>query len=182
MTSQVTAEAASASTPATSNDSGSTPLGAIIGPAVGVPVALIFVAIIAFLLLRRRKKRRAESPTHPMGYGAEPMYKPAIPVNSPYASGKSELEGSSPNLASLSPATATYQSPSDIGGTSSTTNSPSSGLRGVSGMSQLSTARNSYQPYRPGNQQNVSELPGNPIERANPNRLSELPDKSFGHT
>ena len=102
-----------------------------------------------------------------------------LPLNSPYANGKPELEGSTPNLASVSPmrpaSEGKVQSGSDNSGALLPGGSPSSGLRGVSGMSQISSLRNSLQPV---DQQQISELPEDSVGRASSDRrLSDLPEK-----
>ncbi|MCJ1253676.1 hypothetical protein MMC24_001488 [Lignoscripta atroalba] len=65
ITSSVIAASATvaASSPAPSSTSSSRNLGAIIGPAVGVPVVIIALAVIAFLLWRRRKNKQRGTPS-----------------------------------------------------------------------------------------------------------------------
>ncbi|KAL2044675.1 hypothetical protein N7G274_002449 [Stereocaulon virgatum] len=97
-TGNVAVPASSTGSPAASSSS-SKSLGSVIGPAVGVPVAVLALMALAFFLFwRRRRSRRAHSPPRNMQSIAEeptPMYgEPKPPVEySPYM-GKSELDGS----------------------------------------------------------------------------------------
>ncbi|KAK3175931.1 hypothetical protein OEA41_007253 [Lepraria neglecta] len=94
----VAVPASSTGSPAASSSS-SKSLGSVIGPAVGVPVAVLALMALAFFLFwRRRRSRKAHPPPRNMQSNSEeptPMYgemKPPV-ESSPYT-GKSELEGS----------------------------------------------------------------------------------------
>ncbi|KAL6721382.1 hypothetical protein ACLMJK_000485 [Lecanora helva] len=111
------------STPSpSSSSSNSKNLGAIIGPAVAVPIAVLLLAALAFFLFRRRRRQkqpRASSPP-PMRDNLQPMYGADGKdlVDSPYT-GKSELEGSpNPNLAAAGSPKGDgdgYHTPNDVG-------------------------------------------------------------------
>ena len=106
----ITSTSANVAVPASSTGSPSPKpksLGSVIGPAVGVPVAVLALLALAFFLLwRRRRSRRAHPPPGNMQSNKEeptPMYgemKPPV-ESTPYAA-KSELEGS-PHVGHPSP-------------------------------------------------------------------------------
>ncbi|KAL2054800.1 hypothetical protein ABVK25_005104 [Lepraria finkii] len=97
------------STPSPTTASSSKPLGSIIGPAVGVPVAVLGLAgLVFFLFWRSRNNRKGQPSPRNLQFteNAHSIYsEPKPPVGSlPYA-GKQELEGS-PRLGATSPSTA----------------------------------------------------------------------------
>ena len=158
----------------------SKPIGNIVGPAVAIPVVLIAMGLVAFLCLRRRRRRQRQAAIPFTDQAAEPMYQADISPASPYANDKSELEGSSPNLASESTTLRAIQGKSQTssdGGAVSTISSPISGMHRASGISDLSSVRNSLHPE---GQPQVWELPGSLVGRSSSiRRLSELPEKPF---
>lgn len=167
-------------------DSNSTPIGTIVGAAVGGVAGLLILALLAFLLYRHRRRRRQQQPTQLFSPGSnvEPMYKDYRSPASPYPGHKSELEGSSPDLTAAvaekrwgrNRTGGKYHSPSEVGRSPTvSTLSPTVGrnYRGVSGVTQISGDGSAISNDAGG----PAELPAE--ERQDPTkRLSELPARS----
>lgn len=138
------------------NCGGKRNLGAIIGPAVAVPLALVVIAIAVFFCFRRRRRSPVENSAYPSGFGTEPKYEGEIFPNSHYSiANKSELEGSSPDF-TPSPATGQTGFPRfDSPKVQSTTLSPDPSSAGVRGstLSEMSG----------GDQPRIAEVPAEPV-------------------
>jgi len=124
-------------------------IATILGPAIGIPLGILILILIAFLLRRRRlKQQRNTTPFSPSSQ-AEPMYKTEEPTASLDPVEKPELEGSSPGLASQAHSPrAGYERPQDVGFLPSN--------RHVSTLSEMSGSDPSAGYERPGH---LSELP-----------------------
>ncbi|KAK3171526.1 hypothetical protein OEA41_003610 [Lepraria neglecta] len=96
-------------TPSPATASSSKSIGSIIGPAVGVPVAVLGLAAFVFFLFWRSKRSRKDHPSPRNLQSTESPHsiysEPKPPVESPPYAGKQELEGS-PRLGGTSPSTA----------------------------------------------------------------------------
>ncbi|KAG8527841.1 uncharacterized protein KY384_006757 [Bacidia gigantensis] len=147
-------------------------LAPIIAPTVAVPIAVLLLAGLALAwFLRRRKRQRALSAESPSGPDPVPMYKDPYSPNtdSSYSPGKSELEGSKPDLTHtpVSPRTPSglriFEGPNDVG--SAGTTGVGGGQRGSSNLSHVEHA---------GAQPGMAELEGDG-GREGEKRRSELP-------
>ena len=147
-----------------SNYTSSQHLGKIIGPAIGIPLALLALTLLVFCIYRQRKRRRPA----PSGFFPYPKNREELHGSDPL----SELEGSIPHSTPMTTASqARFESPSEVGAGLSHSSQRSSRTRS-STMSQMSRYR--WEPAKP-----IHELPGDHMWRPQEQwPISELPEKT----